>query len=85
MNKSYIQFVCGRFSDDGLRLQRGSTSLVTMKVGVLLMLPRLFTRLPMPITMRWAKDVKKNKYFSADAMPDDYIPDWLAKTYLGAD
>ena len=31
------------------------------------------------------KDVKKNKYFSADAMPDDYIPDWLAKTYLGAD
>ena len=23
--------------------------------GVLLMLPRLFTRLPMPITMRWAR------------------------------
>ena len=30
-------------------------------------------------------DVKKNKYFSADAMPDDYIPDWLAKTYFAAD
>ncbi len=30
-------------------------------------------------------DVKKNKYFSADAMPDDYIPGWLAKTYFAAD
>lgn len=30
-------------------------------------------------------DVKQNKYFSADAMPDDYIPGWLADTYFSVD
>lgn len=30
-------------------------------------------------------DVATNKYFSADAMPDDYLPGWLADTYYTAD
>ena len=30
-------------------------------------------------------DVATNKYFSADAMPDDYLPEWLADTYYTAD
>lgn len=30
-------------------------------------------------------DVKKNKYFSADNMPDEYVIPWLAKTYFTAD
>ena len=30
-------------------------------------------------------DVATNKYFSADAMPDDYLPKWLADTYYTAD
>ena len=30
-------------------------------------------------------DVATNKYFSADAMPDDYLPGWLGDTYYTAD
>ena len=29
--------------------------------------------------------VGTNKYFSADAMPDDYLPEWLSETYFTAD